>query len=115
MAQQPTPVVERNTQSDLQFFENNVLYDTTAAAIYLDEGSVALTLAPAINLLAGSASNQIFDCALTPAWRIPPSAPNGGTGCRNTGTPTGAPDHDFDNDRRPRESAFDIGADEFVP
>jgi len=110
-----TPVVERNTQSDLQFFENNVLYDTTAAAIYLDEGSVALTLAPAINLLAGSASNQIFDCALTPAWRIPPSAPNGGTGCRNTGTPTSAPDHDFDNDRRPRESAFDIGADEFVP
>jgi hypothetical protein len=43
-------------------------------------------------------------------WHIPM-----GSACRGAGTAMGAPDHDFDGQRRPNGPAFDIGADEFVP
>jgi hypothetical protein len=106
-------VVERDVNSDLQFFQNNALFDPTATggALYFDEGAMALATAVQINALTGAGGDQVVDCAAsTTTWRIP-----AGSACRNTGTAMSCPAHDFDGQARPNEMVCDIGADEFYP
>jgi hypothetical protein len=115
-----SPVVERNAQSDLQFFENNALWDPTASmlALYLDEGTTARTTSAQLNSLTDGTSggNQAVDCmASTTTWRLPSAS-----ACRNTGTMMSCPAHDFDGQGRPNPTdpmgvMCDIGADEFYP
>ncbi len=100
-------VVEYSAQSDPRLFENNALWDPTGTAVYLDEGTTPLFLAPAINALAGASMNQVVNCMPNATWHIPL-----GSACQNTGTAAGAPDHDFDPQPRPHAGGFDIGADE---
>jgi len=109
------PVVERGTNADLAFFQNNALRDLTAAtsALYLDEGTTALGTASQINtmMMGGtSGGNLVADCNLTAAFRLPMSSM-----CRNAGTSLSCPRADFDAQVRPNEMACDIGADEFYP
>ncbi len=109
------PVIERNMQSDLQFFENNVLFDPTASGgtLYFDEGTTSLSTAVMINtLMVGGTTgmNQVVDCAPNASWHLPAAS-----ACRNTGTAMSCPRHDFDGQARPNEAICDIGADEFYP
>ena len=50
------------------------------------------------------------DPALNGTGRLTAASP-----CRDTGTATGAPNHDIDNEAPPNNGRFDIGGDEFVP
>ncbi len=109
------PVIERGANADLAFFQNNALRDLTASmlALYLDEGTTALSTATQINtmMMGGtSGGNIVADCNLTAAWRLPMSS-----ACRNSGTSMSCPRTDFDAQVRPNEMVCDIGADEFYP
>ena len=102
------PVRELDTMADLRIFENNDLYDPTSGGVYVDEGTTTLNITQ-VNTTIGT-GNIDLTCQLNATWHIPVTSP-----CRNAGTATGAPDHDFDADGRPRETFYDIGADEYVP
>jgi hypothetical protein len=104
------PVVERDIAADLFAFENNDLYDPTAGPlVYVDEGTTPLTIVQ-VNALGGAAANIDVDCQLNATWHIPNSSM-----CVDAGTAAGAPDHDFDPNRRPLVLGYDIGADEYAP
>ena len=103
------PVRELTAQSDLRIFENNDLYDPTAPAVYVDEGVTPLSIAQ-VNTTIGT-GNIAVSCGLNGSWHITSAL----SACVDAGTASGAPDQDFDPDRRPAGSGFDIGADELVP
>jgi hypothetical protein len=102
-------VYESDPSSDLLELANNDLFDPTGT-LYFDEGSTNLTTIAMVNALAGASANLNADPLLNLSWHLAAASP-----CRNTGTATGAPAHDFDNQGRPNEAIVDIGADEFYP
>ncbi len=107
-------VSENNAAADPRIFENNDLWFTTASvtALYRNENVNNLNTIAAVNALADitSSMNLSADPQVNATFHIPATSP-----ARNTGTMAGAPATDFENDARPREGAFDIGADEFRP
>ncbi len=104
------PVIERDAMADFFSFENNDLFDPNVGGlVYVDEGTTPISIT-LVNALSGYAANIDVDCAPNASFHIAAAS-----ACRDTGTATGAPDHDFESDRRPQNGSFDIGADEFTP
>ena len=85
------PVRELDVMADFRVFENNDLYDPTSGGVYVDEGVTVLNIAQ-VNATIGT-GNIATTCQLNATWHMPATSP-----CRNAGTATGAPDHDFDAD-----------------
>ncbi len=99
-------IMEWNKLMSFSALENNA-FDLGVARLYVDEGSTSLTVAE-MNALPGAGSNFLATCT------------NGsqllsGTACIDSGTPTGAPDHDLDGRARPVGAAVDVGPWEFGP
>ncbi len=102
------PVYEYDFDGDVISFLNNDLYDPTATALFWYHGTTPYTLVQ-VNALPGAGANIIGNPLLDATWHIPTTSP-----CHDRGTPTSAPNHDFDGQARPDPlGAFDIGADEF--
>ncbi len=112
------PVIEANVNSDPLVFENNALFDATAASgtIYLDEASNPLMSAMAINMLNGMpaastySGNRVVDCMVNATFHLP-----AGSMCIDVGTNMSCPAADFEGTVRPVNVTCDIGADEFHP
>jgi hypothetical protein len=108
-------LVEIAAAADPRILENNDFwYATAPSALYRDEGATDLTTIGAVNGLTDitAAANLSSDPLFVGAVNYHIGA---GSPCRNTGTASGAPTYDWENDPRPQESLFDIGADEFRP
>ena len=109
------PVYEYDVGSDPSSFDNNDLYDPTAAALFYLHGTTPLATIVLVNTTVPSASANISaNPNLTATWHL-----NAGSPCIDAGTSTSAPKLDFDlpPDARPypASGAVDIGADEWHP
>jgi hypothetical protein len=103
-------VFEANVNSDPLTFENNALYDLTAAGggVYVDEASMNLSTTIQLQALYGAASGDIVaDCGVNGSFHI-----GGGSACLDTGTMMSCPPADFEGTVRPQGPACDIGCDE---
>jgi hypothetical protein len=107
-------ITETSAAADPRIVENNVLWFTTASvtALYRDENATNITTIAGVNALSDitAANNLSVDPLVNATFHIPMASP-----ARNAGTATGAPNTDFENDMRPLEGAFDVGADEYRP
>ncbi len=103
-------VMELNAASDPMTFENNALFDATAAmgGVYVDEGTMNLSTTIQLQALYGLASgNQVVDCGVNGTFHI-----GGGSACLDSGTMTSCPRADFEGTVRPQGLTCDIGCDE---
>jgi hypothetical protein len=105
------PGYEVDANSAPKTFLNNDLFDPTATALYQLGGTTGLTTIGQVNAqVNGAGGNIAADPLLNGSWHIAAGSP-----CRNAGTASHAPKIDLDNDVRPQEVVFDIGADEYHP
>jgi hypothetical protein len=110
----PVCLEELDPDADPRVLENNLFLQPDGGPLYRDEGSTDLSDAGAINRLLDltASGNLEGDPAFVPDGG---SRIGGASICRNSGTSAGAPADDLDGKSRPAESAFDIGAHEYVP
>ncbi|MBS1153130.1 MAG: polymorphic outer membrane protein, partial [Myxococcaceae bacterium] len=104
---------EFDVVADPRVLENNDLVPARdGGTLYRDENQSNLVTAAEVNALLDltTALNLSADPLFDGGVHLSAGSP-----CRNAGTATGAPVIDLDGDSRPKESAPDIGADEYVP
>lgn len=104
-------VEELTTNASPRLLENNdFFYLTPADVLYRDNAATNLTAIAGVNALPGAAANISADPRLNATNHLMTGSP-----CIDTGTATGAPTTDLDNQRRPNLAGYDMGADEFYP
>ncbi|MFI5288102.1 MAG: choice-of-anchor Q domain-containing protein [Polyangia bacterium] len=107
-----TVIDEETHDIDLAELENNDLYDPLGT-LYVDENSKSYN---SIALIESNLTNASGNLSAAPAFDgANPYHLTAGSPCVNVGLATGAPNHDYDNDARPQQGAFDVGADEYKP
>jgi hypothetical protein len=105
------PFFQIDADSDVKELQSNDLWDPTATALFQFHGTTPLLTIDAVNAtVPGAKANISADPLLNASWHMAPSSK-----CRNAGSDSHAPDHDFDAQKRPQESGHDIGADEYQP
>jgi Putative metal-binding motif len=105
-------VEEQSGAADPRRFENNDLWSINGmpTALYRDENMSNLNMLMQVNGLVGAAMTLNADPLFGANLHLSMGSP-----CINTGTATGAPLTDFENDTRPQQGMFDIGWDEYKP
>jgi len=89
---------------------NNIVWGNSGAAQFVGMCAFSNSDVQGIGLTNGNINaDPMFVAATSANYHIAATSP-----CRRTGNNTGAPDHDFDGEARPRPAAtnVDIGADE---
>jgi hypothetical protein len=110
-------LAELNSAADPRVLTNNYFERAPVGTVlYLDENATSLVDAGQVNALTDVTSSSNIEGNAGANFTNPllfHLLP--GSVCRNAGGDAGVPRLDFDGDSRPKEGAFDIGADEYVP
>jgi hypothetical protein len=104
-------VREEGASTDPRIFTYDDLDPSGGAVLYYDEGTTALSSAAMVNALTDAMFGNVL--GVDPMFAMYPTDLHilATSMCDNTGTPTGAPAYDYDNDMRSTTTP-DIGADE---